>query len=106
MGWFTRKKSNNTEILVKVIEFDIVAYNNEKGKLYFYLYETEEGNRRCEHKCSINGLSSDFTNIPEYQVKIYPWLKGRDFTDIPSYCEVARESKERHIKLLYNKILG
>lgn len=98
-------------ILVKTLEVDNViredAFGNtiEKGSLYFYLYESKKRDRKIEWKKTIT-INDNFDRIGCYTKKIYPWLNGMDFDDIPSYWEAVVVKKKSKVRGLYKLILA
>ena len=78
----------------------------ETGTLTFYLYESPDGERKLESKHSVPRANNNFNGLEEYTGKIYPWLQGMNFKDIPSYWDVTWSNKEKYVKNLYKKILS
>lgn len=103
MNWLPFKKEEKFA-LVKIFILKNVRAKKEFGVLYFYLYEDRNRNRKYEHQCSIVS-NNDFSNISNFQEKVYPWLQGVDFSDIPSYWGSTRETKKEQVKQLYKLLL-
>ena len=93
-------------VLVKTITIDNVTTKTgvhiNTGSLYLYLFEKEDGERKIEYKITIPA-SSNLDGIPTYSEKVYPWLKGKDFADIPSYWDVVKERRPDEIEQMYKR---
>lgn len=97
-------ENKNKYILVKTIKIPIqrVRDPNIIGDLYFYLYENRKGHRK-EERMATNSFETDIKNIHDYYEKIYPWLEGQDFPDIPGYWDVVKEKRKDAIKKMYRR---
>lgn len=94
--------------LVKTISIDITVGRGDfkrEGIQYFYLYEDPEGNRKMEQKCTIRDASDDLRGIAYYQEIIYPWLKGDDHPDIPSYWDKVQDNNKKYVQEMYCRLL-
>ena len=105
--WF--KKSQKPEErwrLVKTLEgyYTYKEFPNTKDDVVFYLYESNLGNRREERKSNCR-YWQDTTTHPLYLKAVYPWIKGANCKDIPSYWDEAKEENEKYVKELYKRIL-
>ena len=108
---FFRKKETRKEEYVFVHIYDVkILLTLPQGDkinrlLTFYLYETYNGKRKADHKVGYteHAVSDNFNNIIEYTHKIYPWLMGKDFDDIPGYWDVVKEKRPKDINRMYNR---
>lgn len=76
--------------------------SKDVANLYFYLYENDAGDRKMEWKCRIKfKQNANMAGLTEYSEKIYPWIQGKDFDDIPSYWDVLNERREGAVKRIY-----
>ena len=89
-------------VLVKTITINNITTPTHKGTLYLYLFEKEDGKRKVEHKITIPA-SNNLDGVPTYSETVYPWLKGKDFIDIPSYWDVVKERRPDEIKQMYKR---
>lgn len=109
MGLFDLLKPKKDWQLVRTFYVDVVVGANtndeEQGVLNFYLFETENNERKIEWKHSVKRANDNFDAVNIYTQKIYPWLKGMDYSDIPSYWEVVKDKKEKYVKILYRQLL-
>ncbi len=72
------------------------GYTKEDGKLYYYLYESDSGNRKVEFVCNISGMPQESVDegaksFDVYNETIYRWLKGRVDPSIPRYNQIPEE---------------
>ena len=100
----TKYQLVKTEIISVIVKNNLTL-SEEPGKIYFYLYESKSRKRMIEWKKTVDS-NNNFDPLKEYTEKIYPWLKGVDFDDIPSYWEVVRAKKETKVRGLYKLILS
>lgn len=109
MGWFGWLKSKKEWALVATMHIDVVVGHGtpqeENGRLSFYLYEAPDESRKIESKHSVSRANDNYDGIGEYTEKIYPWLKGMHFSDIPSYWDVKRKDNDKYIKHMYTRLL-
>ena len=70
--------------VVKTLEIRDFAF----GGIYafYYLYESDKGNRKCEIKSSYSAKSHEV-----YLRVVYPWLEGRYDPEIPRYGDMPEE---------------
>ena len=73
-----------------------MRYQFKDWTLYIHCYESQHGDRKVEVIGALDGdhsavdynkeeFDSKFEISPLYQKELYPWLKGREHTDIPSF---------------------
>lgn len=99
--------------LVKTIEAKVTwaELTGAEDTIYYYLFESNSNNRRVQAKTTNrNGMLYGNTSIPwqhpMYLASIVPWLKGENYSDIPTYWEKAEEENEYYIGELYKRILS
>ncbi len=96
-SWFKTFIKEQHWRLVKTIEHPIsITGSNEKGILFFHLFESDIGNRKISLATTISGFNSDTlkeqtARLNIYQTKIYRWEMGRVDPDIPRYDQVPEE---------------
>lgn len=74
--------------------------------IYFYLYESPEGHRDVKWKQGYYCRRNDYAERTVlYNEKFFPWIKGMEFEDIPSYWDCRRQENFRAIKALYSRLL-
>lgn len=109
MGWFDWLKPKKDWVLVATVHIDVVVGkghpNEEEGKLSFYLYEAEDESRKIEVKHSVRRASNNYDGVYVYTEKVYPWLKGMHFSDIPSYWDVRTKDNGKYVKHMYVRLL-
>jgi len=109
MGWFDWLKPKKDWVLVATMHIDVVVgkgtLDEEEGRLSFYLYEAPDEERRIESKHSISRANNNYDGVYNYTEKIYPWLKGMHFADIPSYWDVRAKDNEKYINHMYTRLL-
>jgi hypothetical protein len=91
--------------LVKTISNPVIRKSTqEKGEIYYYLFESNKGKRKIEydgtlHYDDINHLIEDTAEkLTIYHNTIYPWLKGRMDPDIPTYNQMPIENTANFLK--------
>lgn len=105
--WPFKKKIKEDWKLVKTLEasFNWTDLKVEE-KIYYYLYESNFGNRSVEVKeigyCEMYKKGREH---PYYRKVIYPWSKGADDSDIPSYWDIVKNKHAEHIQELYRRVL-
>jgi len=111
MGWFSKKPEGNPKekawVLVKRLEGSVNWKDSDGAKttIHYYLYEAEDGERKMESMQSgenIGLYKSERHNL--YCNNVFMWLKGEEYSDIPSYWEKLRDYNEKYIKRLYKNI--
>lgn len=105
--WPFKKKEEKPRqkeyLLVKIVEVNGVRKNGDPNTLidfYFYLYENKDRERWYETK-SMGNYGKEQFGIYEFSRKVYPWTRGQDFDDIPSYWDKLNELREDGVKLIY-----
>lgn len=94
-SWFKRKED---WLLVKTITEEVarVQDQDDTGKAYFHLFESDKGNRRVEYSSTLRHASQEsliynLKRLDIYQGKIYRWEMGRHDPDIPRYDQIPEE---------------
>lgn len=117
MSWkdFFRRKPKEEWRLVKEVkpmgvvrESILMPHNDEKGKVFIYLYESSYGNRTVQARCTLSSLKdedlNDFVKGTEvYLRRIYRWLMGRGDPEIPRYDEIEQEETLHYLKGTINE---
>lgn len=108
MGFFDFFKADEW-VLVKYIDLNVISTNNigfrVDTKLCFYLYESRSGKRKYKFKHGLDHKSPNFNQLDEFTLKVYPWTKGINFPDIPSYFDKIRYNRKRQVNQLYKLLL-
>jgi len=106
MNWF-KKKPREDWRLVATKEAVVQWTDIKKDEvIYYYLYESNLGRRRFEIKET--GYCKDYCKGSEmkYYLKyVYPWSRGENFNDIPSYWDKINGENTKHVDRLYKLIL-
>lgn len=106
INWFKKKKEVEIYQIVKVIEEPNFAINGKTGRLYIYLSESNFGNRKMETRCETPDHLYMNVEIggPSYRTKIYPWIKGNNFSDIPTYKQIIYKNQSHDKKFSIGEI--
>ncbi len=103
MNWLQRLFSTKQTLkedwrLVKTIAEPVHREldSSVRGIMYYHLFESNFGNRKCEYANTIDGYTTVelhiyANNFTVYQTKVYRWLKGRFDPEIPTYDCVIEE---------------
>jgi hypothetical protein len=110
-SWFKKKPPQEDWRLVKTMEGRQQWEKKDKSiteeTIYYYLYESNFSNRKMEIKET--GYCKEYNRgieHPIYLSSIYPWLKGRNYKDIPTYWDERKNENEEYIRELYKRILN
>jgi hypothetical protein len=92
--------------LVKSIEMVVWKTDKpeDKGSLYFHLFESNRKNRKIEYTCTVKDVTQETVEATAkrfdvYQKKIYRWVNGRLDPEIPTY-------EETEVEDTFNKLKG
>lgn len=111
MGWFSKFFEKEDWRMVGQLECPIVRSNRiidkeEKGVLYYYLYENQFGDRRFDVADSFRG-DLELDKIPdrdivyrseEYLTQVKSWLGGRKVTGITSYAKAPMHDLKNRLE--------
>ncbi len=99
--WFRKKEDDDEKYLLVKTLIQKITDAKIDGEVYFYLYESNKGNRKFEYKSTIPWFD-DIIQLPTYCGVVYPWSKGVDFSDVLSYWNIVKEKQWKHIKEIYS----
>jgi len=100
MSWFSKLFEKDDWRLCGTVDLPVVETNalldSKKGKLYYYLYENQHGDRKFDVADTFRG-DYDLDRMPkddfifrneDYLTKVKPWMDGRKITGVTSYAKV------------------
>ena len=107
------KKKTIRWVLVETLEATIKwGGTDNEDTIYYYLFESRTGKRKVESKNTNRHGNFSYSDSsvpwqhPFYLKQLYPWLKGEDYSNIPSYWDKASEKNEDYVKELYSRLLA
>ena len=100
MGWFKKLFEKDDwrlcgTVVVPIVHTDPLR-QQKTGKLFYYLYENQHGDRKYDIADTFRG-DYDLKVMPkddfifrneDYLTKVKPWMDGRKITGVTSYAKV------------------
>ena len=106
MSWFSKKSKEDWRLVATKEAVVNWTDTKEKDSIFYYLYESNTGRRRVEIKelghCETHRKGKTH---PFYCAGIYPWSRGAEVVDIPTYWDIVEEDNEKYVSELYKRIL-
>lgn len=99
MAWLLKLFPKRQWRLVTTLE-QAVRLGSKEGKVWFHLFEAEDGKKKFDVTHSFGNSAGNFTNAKStttYNTKIVPWLNDRYVQGIPKYHEVDMADVEKRL---------
>ena len=103
-----RKKLKLDWQLVKTIKTTVNWTDSKQiDEIFYYLFENGLKERRIEIAETGWAKSEKYGKKHKYYLKtIYPWTKGTNYSDVPSYWDTRKDKNEKYVWELYKQLLG